>query len=1128
MDPDRAKQLDDLLLAALERPDCEQHAFLEEACAGDETLLREALACLALEEKLGGFLETPAGEAMRDHRGESSSVAFGERPEDRRALTDPEATRQQRPGDGGETRSLPFQARRQETGDAPPAPPAEEEEEWQSQLGRRKLGAYELVGHVGAGGMGEVYMGEDVRLGRRVAIKILPPSMAGRPRLLERFEREARVLATLNHPNIVTIHSVEEDEGIRFLTMELVEGKTLRETIPQGGLPLEDFLRIATEMTDALAAAHERGVIHRDLKPANVMITRDGRVKILDFGIAKVSGHEQTPLSEDGMLFGTVPYMAPEQLTDGTADARSDLFSLGIVLFEMLTGQHPFPVDGTLARISAILEHEPPPLGSLREDLPEGLTRILARCLAKTPDERYRTAGELRAELEELQERRLTEKILEKTRPNLLIEPPPRRSGAMLSAVAAAVLATVALVFVLVRDGPTAPAAAGERPALAVLAFQDLSGDPGTDWLSNGIAELLATDLSQSPDLKVLSAGEVHRILKASGAPDDAAPSPELLRKVAEQGEVEVVLRGSYARIGDVLRIAYRIDDPMTGETLRSGSLEGPGEESLFDLVDQLSAAVFERFQATRPELGPATVRAATTASLAALQAYVEAQTLYKNRSQHEQAIAKLEEALRIDPDFALAMVSAAKMHQSLGHNAEAQDYTQRAIELVERLPLRIRFDVEAGYYGTRWATTGQAIETYALALRVYPSQGGWRNNLARRYAFFERYSKAIEEFQVLIDSGREFWGNYQGAANSYLALGEFEQGYRLLSDFTEKIPDNWMLHYSLAWHLTEGGRYEEAAQSFARALELRPDSLIHHYGRWRLEVLREDWQQADREARRLLSFEDSFAHWRGGVALARNALYHGRSDAALPRLDDAIDASTGGDRALARCFRAELLLARGESGRAREEAQRAREEGREQWPELRGTFLAALAEQALGRPAAADALREILRQRWLQQTNAVEERQLLHLSGLLALGRGDTEAGLRELERAAALLPARGIEFSWHVFPDHVPIWTDLGEAELAAGRPRAALRWLRRASESGSEHLEQPVPFVRSFYLRGLAHLRLGERAEARRSFERFLGYWADGDLDPDSLAAARSHLRAGEGSSTEISRRLPDPPR
>jgi serine/threonine protein kinase len=279
---------------------------------------------------------------------------------------------------------------------------------------KTRLGNYEILGPLGTGGMGEVYRARDQRLGRDVAVKVLPEAVGASPDRLARFEREARTVAGLNHPNIVVLHSIEDEGGIRFLTMELVEGQVLSRLITAGGLPLSRILEISIPLTDALVAAHERGVIHRDLKPGNVMVTRKGRVKVLDFGLAKAAERDATPedetlaptvvgpISGEGHVVGTAPYMAPEQLRGEAVDPRSDLFSMGIILYELATGRRPFQGDSNAEVTSSILRDAPEPLAGVRADLPADLERIVSSCLEKNPRERAQTALEVNNALRRL------------------------------------------------------------------------------------------------------------------------------------------------------------------------------------------------------------------------------------------------------------------------------------------------------------------------------------------------------------------------------------------------------------------------------------------------------------------------------------------------------------------------------------------------------------------------------------------------------------------------------------------------------------------------------------------------------------------------------------------------------
>jgi len=274
---------------------------------------------------------------------------------------------------------------------------------------------YEILAPLGAGGMGEVYRARDGRLERDVALKVLPAEVASRPERLERFQREARAVAALNHPNIVTLHSMEESEGVRFLTMELVEGQTLATLLGSRGLPVSRALDLVIPLAEALVAAHERGIVHRDLKPSNIMVTREGRVKVMDFGLAKLFPADSDAelsraatldalVSSPGTVVGTAPYMSPEQLRGAPVDARTDLFAFGVVLYELLAGRRPFDGITTADVMSAILRQEPDPLDALRPDIPPHLARILRRCLAKDPDRRIQTSKDVRNELEELRD----------------------------------------------------------------------------------------------------------------------------------------------------------------------------------------------------------------------------------------------------------------------------------------------------------------------------------------------------------------------------------------------------------------------------------------------------------------------------------------------------------------------------------------------------------------------------------------------------------------------------------------------------------------------------------------------------------------------------------------------------
>jgi len=396
------------------------------------------------------------------------------------------------------------------------------------------LGHYKILDKLGAGGMGEVYLAEDTTLKRQVALKVLPPDLAASQERLERFQREAETLAALDHPNIVTVFTVEQEGDIPFLTMQLVEGKPLSQLIPKGGMQLERILKIAVPLADALATAHEKGVIHRDLKPANIMVTDEGRVKVLDFGLAKLRQETQAavatelptePLTEEGRLLGTAPYMSPEQIEGRALDSRSDIFSLGIVMYEMASGRRPFEGESSTSVMARILETEPEQLGERRPDLPPDFVRIVRRCLRKKPEDRYNDTRDLQVALKDLREESSSQfsgQIRQGLQPRRLSR---YKRGAMLGAIALVALLATGIGMILSRP---AKEGAGGGPGTVQHQRITFSGDATHPEISpdgHFIAYVTGTgvvvrDIQGEGSVEVLESDSIE-FLAVRWSPDD-------------------------------------------------------------------------------------------------------------------------------------------------------------------------------------------------------------------------------------------------------------------------------------------------------------------------------------------------------------------------------------------------------------------------------------------------------------------------------------------------------------------------------------------------------------------------------------------------------------------------------
>src|SRR6266849_7461096 len=421
-----------------------------------------------------------------------------------------------------------------------------------------KLGPYEIQSPLGAGGMGEVYRATDTKLGRDIALKVLPAEMAKDPERLARFGREAKALAQLDHPNIVTIHSVEECDDTHFLTMQLIDGLPLDRLIPQGGLPVEQIVEIASALADALAAAHEKGIVHRDLKPANVMVSTEGRVKVLDFGLAKdvgASDPANATLKSDhrtqvGVVMGTPAYMSPEQTSGRPLDHRTDIFSLGVLLHEMATGRRPFEGTSSAELVSAILRDTPASVTDVRPDLPSDLARVIRRCLEKDPRHRVQTARDVSNEFRDLA-RQTSQKLATAT---------PTASRAV----------------------PTADSGASRTEEgfwVAVLPFKNSGSNADLTALAEGLTEDIVTGLSRFSYLRVIARGSTLRY--ANQAAD--------LRTVGKELGAHYVMEGTLRQAGTKLRLAVQLVDTTSGAHLWAENYDRTfSPETVFALQDEL------------------------------------------------------------------------------------------------------------------------------------------------------------------------------------------------------------------------------------------------------------------------------------------------------------------------------------------------------------------------------------------------------------------------------------------------------------------------------------------------------------------------------------------------------------
>ena len=672
----------------------------------------------------------------------------------------------------------------------------------------RTLGPYRVVEKLGAGGMGEVYKAHDSRLGRVVALKVLPPDLATSDRM-QRFEQEARAASALNHPNILTIHDVGRDGDVAWFAMEWVDGRTLREWLASGRLPVRRVVGIASEIADGLAKAHAAGIVHRDLKPENVMVTSDGFVKIVDFGIAKLAGaavgasdaQTRTLGTLAGMVIGTAGYMSPEQASGRPVDYRSDQFALGLLIYEMAAGQRPFDRPTAAQSIAAVIEADPAPLQSLNPDVPPHLAAIVSRCLAKEPAERYESTRDLARDL----------KSVAGTSVQTVVAAPrkARRMAALYAGIAVAVAAGA--LWLWNRTSP--PALKPPAPLLAVRPFTNLSADPSQSYFAAGITEEIRGRLSQISSLRLLSRNALD------GSVDT--------RRVAHDLGVTQFVDGSVRVDGVKVRVTAELIDAATQQTLWSNQYD----RELADVLAVQSDVALQVANALRASLSASEQQrlgARVTGSAEAYDMYLQARTLpFFDRARDLAAIDLLRRALAIDPRFAEGRASLAFRLVTMGYYAETSNVDQGIAEA--EAALRINPDLPMAYYtiATGYSIKGmdaQARVAFLRALELDPNNTSAMANLSVMEASFGRIGESLS------------WARRMFALSGRKANEFYHVSVPLISLRDDAVTGHWLLEgerrfpeFSRVQAVTAmlevlEGRDADAAARIARAIAKHPD----------------------------------------------------------------------------------------------------------------------------------------------------------------------------------------------------------------------------------------------------------------------------------------------------------------
>ncbi len=996
-------------------------------------------------------------------------------------------------------------------------------------LGKKELfaGRFELIEELGAGGMGKVYRAFDKKIGEEIALKLLHPEIALDSRTVDRFRNEIKLARRITHKNVCRLHELHEDGKRLFITMEYVSGQDLKGLIrATGALAIGKAISVAKQVAEGLAEAHEIGVIHRDLKPQNIMVDKEGLAKIMDFGIAR--SLRTVGMTAEGMIIGTPEYMAPEQVDGLDADERTDIYALGAIIFEMVTGRVPFEGDSPLSVAYKHKNEIPIAPQKLNSQVPEPLNQLILRCLEKEKENRYQTADELLADLIRIEDGLpISERVVLKARPTIRIarEKPKGLKPFRVPAIIAVVLVVAAtIIFRMAIYKPPLPPAPKIPNSVAVISFENLTGDQKFDMWSRGIPEGLITNLENASYFRVISWERMRDILKQMGKKDVETIDSDLGFELCRRAGIESLVTGTMRKAGDMFALDVRVLDAETKELRKSAGSRGQGEESILGTqVDELSRAIAEGLGTAKDKIEQTQFQVAqmTTLSSEAWRLFVIGKERWEN-ADPEKAAEYLEKAIQIDTEFAEAYRVLSLAYYMSGKYDQERKALTNAMELSPHASTKDRLRIGARYALQVDRNLEKAARIYEEIVQRYPDDKWGHLDLAAVLNGQKRFAEAVKEIQesIRLDPDFGFGINYLG--HTYVYLGEFEMAVQVFKRYIALTPGEANPWDSLGSVYVKMGKVDEAIGAYKEALKIQPDFDTSNMAISYLNAFQENYSEALDSMERYLALDLSPERRADGYTWKGFCLYWlGRFGESLEAYSQAGDVSPTGDwRFEGALFALRFMLNfdRRDIEAARQSAQNfveyhlEKKRGDEVYWLKMGDFLNGLCDVKEIRLDLARAKLEEMKSA-LQDVSRRDKDDLMENINILS---AEIQLAEGSVEEALAMVPSSGfqnfVNFNFYLLSNYN--WSQFKEQrargyETKGDLDRAIAEYERLVSPDPTK--TNALIHPRYYYSLGKLYEQKGVKDKARSHYRRFLDLWKDADPGIAEVEEAKARLAA-----------------